>query len=111
MGGHKSKSQDPEETARVRVEAVWHCVGILRPDLLPIEKQRLAEIFLELSTKFEANRRPTAAIQILPAQIASLVYSNLRCLKAGCPVWLSADQLAAELNLFFSPKELEFPEG
>ena len=35
--------------ARQRVEAVWSCLGVLRPDLTPQGKKALAEKVFELS--------------------------------------------------------------
>jgi len=53
-----------------RVEAVWICLGVLRPDLRGQAKKALAEKVFELS-RGEPQRPPR--IQITPAQVTSII--------------------------------------
>jgi len=53
-----------------RVEAVWTCLGVLRPDLTPQGKKALAEKVFELS---RGKDQKPPQIQITPAQVESII--------------------------------------
>jgi hypothetical protein len=88
--------------ARQRVEAVWTCLGVLRPDLTPQGKKALAEKVFELS---RGEDRKPPRIQITPAQVTSIVWSNMQCINPRCPMLLFSNQIADELNEFFRGEE------
>jgi len=85
-----------------RVEAVWTCLGVLRPDLTPQGKKALAEKVFELS---RGEDRKPPRIQITPAQVTSIVWSNMQCINPRCPMLLFSNQIADELNEFFRGEE------
>ena len=88
--------------ARQRVEAVWTCLGVLRPDLTPQGKKALAEKVFELS---RGEDRKPPRIQITPAQVTSIVWSNMQCINPRCPMLLFSNQIADELNEVFRGEE------
>jgi len=88
--------------ARQRVEAVWSCLGVLRPDLTPQAKKALAEKVFELS-RGEEQKPPR--IQITPAQVTSIIWANMQCINPRCPMLLFSNQIADELNEFFRGEE------
>jgi hypothetical protein len=88
--------------ARQRVEAVWTCLGVLRPDLTPQEKKALAEKVFELS-RGEDKKPPR--IMITPAQVQEIVWANMQCINPRCPMLLFSNQIADELNEFFKEEE------
>ena len=88
--------------ARQRVEAVWTCLGVLRPDLTPQGKKALAEKVFELS-RGQAQKPPQ--IKISPAQVTSIIWPNMQCINPRCPMLLFSDQIADELNEFFKGEE------
>ncbi len=88
--------------ARQRVEAVWSCLGVLRPDLTLQGKKALAEKVFELS-RGEAQKPPR--IKITPAQVQEIVWANMRCINPRCPMLLFSNQSAEELNEFFKVED------
>ena len=88
--------------ARQRVEAVWSCLGVLRPDLTPQGKKALGEKILDLS-RGEDQKPPR--IMITPAQVTSIILSNMQCINPRCPMLLFSNQIADELNEFFKQEE------
>jgi hypothetical protein len=56
--------------ARLRVEAVWSCLGVLRPDLTPQGKKALAKKVFDLS---RGEDRKPPQIMITPAQVTSII--------------------------------------
>ena len=88
--------------ARQRVEAVWSCLGVLRPDLTPQGKKALAEKVFELS-RGEHQKPPQ--IKITPAQVTSIIWPNMQCINPRCPMLLFSNQIADELNEFFKGEE------
>jgi hypothetical protein len=88
--------------ARQRVEAVWSCLSVLRPDLTPQDKNALAEKVFELS-RGEDQKPPR--IQITPAQVQDIVWRNMQCINPHCPMLLFSNQIADELNEFFKQEE------
>jgi hypothetical protein len=87
---------------RQRVEAVWSCLGVLRPDLTPQGKKALAEKVFELS-RGEEQKPPR--IQITPAQVESIFWPNMQCINPRCPMLLFSRQIADELNEFFKQED------
>ena len=88
--------------ARQRVDAVWTCLDVLCPDLALEAKKVLAEKVLDLS-RGEEQKPPR--IQITPAQVTSIIWSNMQCINPRCPMLLFSNQIADELNEFFKPEE------
>jgi len=77
--------------ARQRVEAVWTCLGVLCPDLTPQDKKALAEKVFDLC---RGEDRKAPRIQITPAQVTSIIWSNLQCINPRCPMLLFSNQIA-----------------
>jgi hypothetical protein len=88
--------------ARQRVEAVWSCLGVLRPDLRGQGKKALAEKVFELS-RGEEQKPPQ--IKITPAQVTSIIWGNMQCINPRCPMLLFSNQIAEELNEFFKQED------
>ena len=84
--------------ARQRVDAVWTCLGVLCPDLTPQAKKELAQKVLDLS---RGEDRKAPRILITPAQVTSIIWSNMQCINPRCPMLLFSNQIADELNEFF----------
>ena len=106
MGRDRQLSADERAAIKLaahqRVEAVWSCLGVLRPDLTPQAKKALAEKVFELS---RGEDRKPPRIQITPAQVTSIVWSNMQCINPRCPMLLFSNQIADELNEFFRGEE------
>jgi hypothetical protein len=85
-----------------RVEAVWTCLGVLRPDLTPQGKKALAEKVFELS--LGKDQKPPR-IKITTAQVQEIVWANMQCINPRCPMLLFSNQIADELNEFFMQEE------
>ena len=64
--------------ARQRVEAVWSCLGVLRPDLTPQEKKALAAEKVFDLCRGKDQKAPR--IMITPAQIESIIWPNMQCI-------------------------------
>ena len=88
--------------ARQRVEAVWTCLGVLCPDMALRAKKVLAEKVLDLS-RGEEHKPPR--IMITPAQVSSIIWSNMQCINPRCPMVLFTKEIADELNEFFKGEE------
>ena len=88
--------------ARQRVEAVWTCLGVLRPDLTPQAKKELAQKVLDLS---RGEDHKPSRIMITPAQVTSIIWGNMQCINPRCPMLLFSNQIADELNEFFKGEE------
>jgi hypothetical protein len=84
-----------------RVKAVWECVGVLRPDLTPEGKHKLATTILDFCAAFDADESPVPEPQITAAQVTEMVWSNSQCIQKSCPMLLFSDRIAAEINAFF----------
>ena len=104
----RNRSERPEVpaaiklAARQRVEAVWSCLGVLRPDLTPQGKKALAEKVFELS---RGKDQKPPQIKITPAQVTSIIWGNMQCINSRCPMLLFSNQIAEELNEFFKGEE------
>lgn len=103
MSRDRKQSVAIRELAARRVEAVWACFGILCPELPLTDRKVLAETVLDLSR----GERPEAAkrIEITPAQVQELVWRTSQCANRYCSMLLFSNELADELNEFFSPEE------
>jgi hypothetical protein len=104
----RNRSERPEVPAAIklaahqRVEAVWACLGVLRPDLTPQAKKELAQKVLDLS---RGEDRKAPRILITPAQVTSIIWGNMQCINPRCPMLLFLNQIADELNEFFKQEE------
>ena len=85
-----------------RVEAVWTCLGVLRPDLTPQGKKALAEKVFELS---RGKDQKPPRIMITPAQVTSIIWGNMQCINPRCPMLLFLNQIAEEHNEFFKQED------
>ena len=91
-----------KELAARRVEAVWQCLGILRPEMPLPERKVLAEKVLDLSFDRIV---PPPKITISPAQVSEIVWRHCQCANRYCSMVLFPDEIAAELNEFFKGDE------
>jgi hypothetical protein len=82
-------------SCRDRVLTSWACASLLRPDLSPAGKEKLAKKILKMAES-EGHR-----LGITPAQAQEIVLSNVQCIAKNCPLLIFADPLARELNAFF----------
>lgn len=89
-----------KELAARRVEAVWACVNILRPDLSLPDRKVLTEKMLDLGRD---DYRPPEPIRINPAQVQEIVCRNFQCANRCCSAVLFPREIAEELNEFFNP--------
>jgi hypothetical protein len=80
---------------RDRVLTAWACAALLRPDLGPAGKQKLANKILKMAES-EGHR-----LAISPAQAQEIVLSNTQCIAKNCPMLLFSEPLSREINLFF----------
>jgi len=80
---------------RDRVLTAWACASLLRPDLSPAGKEKLAKKILK-TAESEDHR-----LGITPAQAQEIVLSNLQCIAKNCPMLLFSEPLSREINLFF----------
>ena len=97
----RNRSERPEVPAAIKL-AVWSCLGVLCPDLTPQAQKELARKVLDLS-RGEEQKPPR--IQITPAQVTSIIWSNMQCINPRCPMLLFSNQIADELNEFFNGEE------
>ena len=86
-------------TSRARVQAVWDCVGVLRPDLDVRGKYDLANAILQF---IRGDVKPANLIS--GAQVVEMVWRNMQCIKPHCPLLIFGQQLSEELNEFFDGK-------
>jgi len=82
-------------SCRDSVLTAWACAALLRPDLSPAGKEKLAKKILKMAES-EDHR-----MGITPAQAQEIVLSNVQCIAKNCPLLIFADPLARELNAFF----------
>ena len=80
---------------RDRVLTAWACAALLRPDLSPAGKEKLAKKILKVA---ESN---DLRLVITPAQARETVLAHVQCAAKNCPLLIFADPLARELNAFF----------
>ena len=94
------KHKDERFTQRIvrcrdRVLTAWACAALLRPDLSPAGKKKLAKKILKMAES-EDHR-----LGITPAQAQEIVLSNVQCIAKNCPMLLFTEPLSREINLFF----------
>lgn len=80
--------------SRDRVLTAWACASMLRPDLSPQGKERLAERFLKVADAQDDN------LGITPAQTQEIMLDHIQCIKANCPLLIFAEPLSRALNKF-----------
>jgi hypothetical protein len=80
---------------RDRVLTSWACASLLRPDLSPAGKEKLAKKILKMAESKDHR------LGITPAQAQEIVLSNLQCIAKNCPMLLFSEPLSREINLFF----------
>ena len=93
-----------EVAAQRRVEAAWQCVSVLCPDLTPLGKKVLVGKVMDLC-EGEEQIAPRTRIEITPAQVTSIILSNMQCINPRCPMLLFSNQIADELNEFFKGED------
>jgi hypothetical protein len=106
MSKHRQLSAEERAAIKIaacqRVEAVWTCLGVLRPDLTPQGKKALAEKVFELS---RGKDQKPPQIKITPAQVQEIVWRNSQCANRYCSMVLFSREIAEELNEFFKGEE------
>jgi hypothetical protein len=87
-----------ERLVRCRDSALtaWACASILRPDLTPARKEKLAKKILKMAESKDHR------LGITPAQAQEIVLGHTQCLGKNCPMLIFAEPLSRELNSFFS---------
>jgi hypothetical protein len=103
MGEARQRKTAIKELAARRVEAVWACLGVLRPEMPLPDRKVLAEKVLDLC--FERMEPPPPTIRIYPAQVSEIVWRHSQCANRHCSMLLFSDEIAEELNEFFWPDE------
>jgi hypothetical protein len=81
---------------RDRVLTAWACASLLRPDLSPAGKEKLAKKIVKMAESKDHR------LGITPAQAQEIVLSNLQCIAKNCPMLLFSEPLSREINLFFA---------
>lgn len=102
MSQQRRRRKAIRQLAATRVQVVWNCVNVLRPDLPLEERKVVAAKFLDLSRD---DYRPSAPIRITKAQVSEMVRRNSQCANRCCSMVLFAEELAKELNEFFGPDD------
>ena len=80
---------------RDKVLTAWACASLLRPDLSPAGKEKLAKKILKMAESKDHR------LGITPAQAQEIVLSNVQCIAKNCPMLLFSEPLSREINLFF----------
>ena len=102
MSRERRDRAEIKQLAARRVEAVWACLDVLRPEMPLPERKVLAEKVLDLC--FERTL-PLPRITITPAQVQEIVWRNSQCANRYCSMLLFSRELADELNEFFRQEE------
>jgi hypothetical protein len=102
MGETRRRKIAIKELAARRIEAVWQCLGVLRPEMPLQDRKVLAEKVLDLC--FE-RLQPLPIITITPAQVSEIVWRNSQCANHHCSMVLFSREIAEELNEFFRLEE------
>jgi hypothetical protein len=84
---------------RDRVLTAWACASLLRPDLSPAGKEKLAKKIVKMAESKDHR------LGITPAQAQEIVLSNVQCIAKNCPMLLFSEPLSREINLFFGAVE------
>ncbi len=80
---------------RDQVLTAWVCAALLRPDLNPQGKQKLAKRILKVAESEDHK------VGITPAQAQEIVLAHIQCISKNCPMLIFAEPLSRELNMFF----------
>lgn len=99
MSEERRRRAEIKRRAAQRVEAVWACVSVLRPDLPLDDRKDLARTFLDLGREDYVATKP---IRISPAQVTEIVWRHLKCANRYCSALLFSELIAEELNEFFA---------
>jgi hypothetical protein len=103
MSRERRERAEIKQLAARRVEAVWDCLGVLRPEMtLPDRKALTAKILDLCRGESQALAKRT---EITPAQVQEIVWRNSQCVNRYCSMVLFSREIAEELNEFFSPEE------
>ncbi len=102
MSQERRRRAEIRKRAAQRVEAVWSCVNVLRPDLPLDDRKDLARMFLDLGREDYVAPKP---IRISPAQVTEIVWRNFQCANRFCSAVLFGELIAEELNEFFRQEE------
>ena len=92
---HDPESQAVCDLARRRVNAVLACIDVLLPDADVRKKRRIANRILTLCDGKDRQ------IKITPAATQEIVLGHIHCISRNCPMLISGEPLARELNEFF----------
>src|ERR1039458_3137131 len=84
---------------RDRALTAWACAALLRPDLSPAGKEKLAKRILKMAESKDHR------LGITPAQAQEIVLSHTQCIAKNCPMLLFSEPLSREINLFFGEVE------
>ena len=88
-----------------KAKTILHCLQRISPQLDAKARRKMVEAILDVVQGIE---RPALRRQITGAQCVELVWSNSQCIhsRAGkCPLLVFGEQLAKQLNTFFSEDE------
>jgi hypothetical protein len=103
VGEARRRKAAIKELAARRVESVWNCLGVLRPEMPLADRKVLAEKVLDMC--FDRLVPPPPKITISPAQVSEIVWRTSQCANRYCSMVLFSQEMADELNEFFSPEE------
>ena len=98
------KKDDPElklaiTSAKWKAAAAVHCAAVLRPDL---DESALRELANGILTLGDRQGRTIPRQRITNAQAIEMVWANMQCIAPNCPLLVFGNQLAYEINEFFS---------
>jgi hypothetical protein len=80
---------------RDQVLTAWACASLLRPDLNPQGKQKLAQRILRVAESEDHSLGTT------PVQAQEIVLGQIQCTSTNCPMLIFAEPLSRKLNMFF----------
>ena len=89
MGEARRRKIAIKKLAARRVEAVWACLGVLRPEMPLSNRKVLAEKVLDLC--FERMEPPPPMIRISPAQVSEIVWRHSQCANRYCSMVLFSE--------------------
>jgi len=104
MGQARRRKAVIKELAARRVESVWNCLSVLRPEMPLPDRKVLAEKVLDMCSD-RLVPPPAPKITISPAQVSEIVWRTSQCANRYCSMVLFSQEMADELNEFFSPEE------
>ena len=80
---------------RDRVLTAWACAALLRPDLSPAGKEKLAKKILKVAESKDLR------LAITPAQARETVLAHVQCAAKSCPLLVFDEPLSREINALF----------